>query len=66
MKFTRRSALAALAALAVAQLPYAAGTVLISVGFVQRDLRTMIGVTAVGLITMLILARIVQKRVARP
>ena len=55
-----------LAALAVAQLPYAAGTVLISVGFVQRDFRTMIGVTALGLIGMLVLARIVQKRLARP
>jgi uncharacterized membrane protein YdjX (TVP38/TMEM64 family) len=55
-----------LAALAVAQLPYAAGTVLISVGFVQRDFRTMIGVTAVGLIAMLALARLVQKRVAQP
>lgn len=51
-----------LAALAVAQLPYAAGTVLISVGFVQRDFRTMIGVTALGLLSMLILGRIVQKR----
>jgi uncharacterized membrane protein YdjX (TVP38/TMEM64 family) len=54
------------AALAVAQLPYAAGTVLISVGFVQRDFRTMIGVTALGLLAMLILARIVQRRVAKP
>jgi uncharacterized membrane protein YdjX (TVP38/TMEM64 family) len=54
-----------LAALAVAQLPYAAGTVLISVGFVQRDFRTMIGVTAIGLIVMLVLARIVQRRLAQ-
>jgi uncharacterized membrane protein YdjX (TVP38/TMEM64 family) len=55
-----------LAALAVAQLPYAAGTVLISVGFVQRDFRTMIGVGALGIIVMLVLARTVQKRIARP
>lgn len=55
-----------LAALAVAQLPYAAGTVLISVGFVERDFRTMIGVAAIGLTAMLIVARIVQKRIARP
>jgi uncharacterized membrane protein YdjX (TVP38/TMEM64 family) len=53
-----------LAALAVAQLPYAAGTVLISVGFVERDFRTMIGVTAFGLFAMLVLARILQRRVA--
>ena len=54
-----------LAALAVAQLPYAAGTVLISVGFVERDFRTMIAVTAVGLIAMLVLARVVQQRIAQ-
>ena len=54
-----------LAALAVAQLPYAAGTVLISVGFVERNLRTMIGVTAFGIIAMLVLARIVQERIMR-
>jgi hypothetical protein len=39
--------------------------VLISVGFVERDFRTMIGVTALGLLSMLILARIVQQRLAQ-
>ncbi len=49
-----------------AQLPDAAGTVLISVGFVQRDFRTMIGVAAFGLLVMVVLARVVQRRLARP
>ncbi len=53
------------AALAVAELPYAVGTVLISQGFVQRDFRTLVGVSAVGLLAMLVLARVVQRRVAR-
>ena len=54
-----------LAALAVAELPYAVGTVLISQGFVQRDFRTLVGVSAVGVLAMLVLARVVQHRVAR-
>jgi uncharacterized membrane protein YdjX (TVP38/TMEM64 family) len=55
-----------LAALAVAQLPYAVGTVLLGIGFVERDPRTMIAVTAIGLLLMVVLARVVQQRLRLP
>lgn len=55
-----------LAALAVAQVPYAAGTVLLSIGFVQRDIRTIIGVTSIGIIAMLGITRLMRRRAARP
>lgn len=54
-----------LAALAVAQVPYAAGTVLLGVGFVERDIPTLIGVSVAGVLGILVVARLMQKHTER-
>lgn len=46
-----------LAALALAELPWAVGTVLLGVGFVNRDQTMLIVVSAIGLIAMLLITR---------
>lgn len=50
-----------LAALAIAELPYAVGTVLLGVGFVERDTTTLIAVSAVGATMLIVLARALQR-----
>ncbi len=49
-----------LAALMLAELPYAVGTVLLGVGFVERDTATLVAVCLVGAVALVVLARLVR------
>lgn len=49
-----------LGALMLAELPYAVGTVLLGVGFVERDTATLVAVCLVGAVAMVVLARVVR------
>jgi len=51
-----------LGALMIAELPYAAGTVLLGVGFLERDTATLVAVCLVGAVAMLVLARVIRER----
>ena len=51
-----------LAALMLAELPYAVGTVLLGVGFVQRDTATLLAVCLVGAVALAIVAQALRKR----
>ena len=51
-----------LGALMLAELPYAVGTVLLGVGFVQRDTATLVAVCMVGAVALVVLARIVRSK----
>jgi uncharacterized membrane protein YdjX (TVP38/TMEM64 family) len=51
-----------LAALMLAELPYAVGTVLLGVGFVQRDTATLIAVCLVGAVALAIIAQALRRR----
>ena len=46
-----------LAALMIAELPYAVGTVLLGVGFVERDTTTLVAVCLVGALALIVLTR---------
>lgn len=50
-----------LAALAIAELPYAVGTVMLGVGFVERDTTTLIAVSVVGIAMLIVLARTLHR-----
>lgn len=54
-----------LGALAIAQVPYAIGTVLLGVGFVERDTSTLIGVGVVGLLGFLAVAWLAARHTHR-
>lgn len=51
-----------LAALMLAELPYAVGTVLLGVGFVQRDTATLLAVCLVGAVALAVVAQALRKR----
>jgi uncharacterized membrane protein YdjX (TVP38/TMEM64 family) len=51
-----------LAALMLAELPYAVGAVLLGVGFVERDTATLVAVCLVGGFALLVLARVIRER----
>lgn len=49
-------------ALMLAELPYAVGTVLLGVGFVQRDTATLLAVCIIGAVALAVIAQTVRKR----
>jgi uncharacterized membrane protein YdjX (TVP38/TMEM64 family) len=49
-----------LAALMIAELPYAVGTVLLGVGFIERNTATLVAVCLVGAVALVLLARSVR------
>jgi uncharacterized membrane protein YdjX (TVP38/TMEM64 family) len=51
-----------LAALMLAELPYAIGTVLLGIGFVNRDTTTLVAVCLVGGLALVLVARALQRR----
>lgn len=51
-----------LAALMLAELPYAIGAVLLGVGFVERDTATLVAVCLVGAVALLVLVRVIRAR----
>jgi uncharacterized membrane protein YdjX (TVP38/TMEM64 family) len=51
-----------LAALMLAELPYAVGAVLLGVGFVERDTATLVAVCLVGAVALLVLVRVIRAR----
>ncbi len=51
-----------LAALMLAELPYAVGTVLLGLGFVERDTATLVAVCLVGAVGLAIVARLLRAR----
>lgn len=51
-----------LAALMIAELPYAVGTVLLGQGFVERDTATLVTVCIVGAIALLVIAQLLRQR----
>lgn len=51
-----------LAALMIAELPYAVGTVLLGVGFVERDTLTLVAVSVVGAVALVVLAQWLRSR----
>jgi uncharacterized membrane protein YdjX (TVP38/TMEM64 family) len=51
-----------LGALMIAELPYAAGTVLLGVGFLERDTATLVAVCLVGAVALMVLARVMRER----
>lgn len=51
-----------LAALMLAELPYAIGTVLLGVGFVKRDTATLLAVCLVGAVALAVIARALRAR----
>lgn len=53
-----------LAALMLAELPYAVGTVLLGLGFVERDTATLLAVCAVGAVGLAVVARLLRTRSA--
>lgn len=61
MGLIRYPALRYLSALAIAELPYAVGTVLLGVGFVQRDVTTIVVVTVLGVAMLVLLARLLRR-----
>jgi uncharacterized membrane protein YdjX (TVP38/TMEM64 family) len=50
------------AALMLAELPYAVGTVLLGVGFVQRDTATLLAVCLVGAVVLAVIAYTLRQR----
>lgn len=48
------------AALMLAELPYVVGTVLLGVGFVERDTATLVAVCLVGAVALIVLARLLR------
>jgi uncharacterized membrane protein YdjX (TVP38/TMEM64 family) len=54
-----------LAALMLAELPYAIGTVLLGLGFVQRDTATLLLVCLVGAVGLAVIARLMRQRNGR-
>ncbi|MBX3174240.1 MAG: VTT domain-containing protein [Gemmatimonadaceae bacterium] len=50
-----------LGAMAIAELPYAVGTVLLGVGFVERDTTTLVAVSVTGIVMLIVLARVLQR-----
>lgn len=57
MGLARYPLLRYLAALGVAEIPYAVGTVLLGVSFVERNLPIMIGVSVLGVVLLALVAR---------
>ena len=51
-----------LAALMLAELPYAVGTVLLGVGFVERDTATLLAVCLIGAVSLAVIAQVLRKR----
>lgn len=54
-----------LLALGIAEAPYAVGTVLLGVGFVERDTRTLLIVSSIGLVALVVLASAARNQAAR-
>ena len=54
-----------LAALMLAELPYAVGTVLLGLGFVERDTATLVAVCLVGAVGLAVIARLLRDRNGR-
>ncbi len=54
-----------IAALMLAELPYAVGTVLLGLGFVQRDTATLVAVCLVGALGLAVVARLLRDRNGR-
>lgn len=50
------------AALMLAELPYAVGTVMLGVGFVERDTATLLAVCGVGAVALVVIAQILRRR----
>lgn len=51
-----------LGALMLAELPYAVGTVLLGVGFVERDAMTLLAVCGVGAVALIVIAQMLRRR----
>ncbi len=51
-----------LAALMIAELPYAVATVLLGQGFVERDTATLVTVCVIGAVALIVLARLIKRR----
>lgn len=51
-----------LGALMIAELPYAVGTVMLGVGFVERDTATLLAVSGVGAVALIVIAQILRRR----
>jgi uncharacterized membrane protein YdjX (TVP38/TMEM64 family) len=50
-----------LAALMIAELPYAIGTVMLGQGFVERDTATLVAVCAIGAVALVVLAQLFKR-----